>query len=304
MELAGLLFSQSLLMFGLMIISVLLYKKHKISMQGSKDLGSILLYVVIPIVIVNSFCVEKTPERIEGLWISFLLSALSLVLAMVISYVIFGRRRPLDNFASAFSNAGFIGIPLVQAAIGEEAVFYIASYIVLLNLLQWTYGLFVMSGRSDTIRLSTLIKNPIVIATVIALICFFLEVPIPKLGTDFMRTVAGLNTPLAMVISGVYLAQVAPLDMIKDRYLWLCAGVRLLLIPFVNLLLFLLLPSMDTSITLAILIAAAAPTGANIAIFASLYQADYIYSVKTICFTTLLSIVTLPPLIMLAQVWM
>ena len=288
-------------MFTLMFIGVLLYRHRKLSTQGSKDLGSLLLYVVIPIVIVKSFCVERTAERLQGLLWSFLLSLLSMVLAMSVSYLFFKRKKPLDNFAASFSNAGFIGIPLVQAAIGEDAVFYIVSYIVLLNILQWTYGLVIMTGNKELIRWKQLISNPVVIATLIGLLIFFIQPKIPSLADTIMTSIASLNTPVAMFISGVYLAQVSIVSMFQNKSLLCCCTLRLCILPLLTILLLLCFPFVNTTIRLAILIAASAPTGSNIVIFASLYGADDLYSVKTVCLSTILSILTLPPMMMLAQ---
>ena len=50
------------------------------------------------------------------------------------------HRQPVEEFAASFSNAGFMGIPLISMALGSSAVLYIAPFTALLNILQWTYG--------------------------------------------------------------------------------------------------------------------------------------------------------------------
>lgn len=301
MEIAYIVLNQTIMMFVLMAIGMILFKTKKLSLQGSKDLGSVLLYVVIPIVIIKSFWIEKNDELVQGLFLSFVLAVISLALAILVSCCVFKQRYPLDNFATSFSNAGFIGIPLVQAAVGKEAVFYIASYIVLLNILQWTYGVVIMTKRKDTISLKRLSSNPIILAATIGLLIFFLEIPMNDLVSSFMTTIAGLNTGLAMLVSGVYLAQVSILSMFQDKRLLLTSLLRLCVIPLVTLCIFSFFVSIETDIRLAVFIAGAAPVGSNIAIFASMYDKDYGYSVKTVCLTTILSIVTLPLMVMLAQ---
>ena len=300
MQIAGILLQQIVIMFVFMLAGVLLYRTHKITQHGSKEIGSLLLYLVIPVVIIKSFCKEPTAELVEGLGVSLCLSLLSLILAMLISYLLYGRKYPLDNFAASFSNAGFIGIPLVQAAIGSEAVFYIASYIAMLNILQWTYGLFVMTGNKDVIQLKGLLRHPIVISVMIGFLVFCFHIPIPEIGTIMLTSIANLNTPLAMIVSGVYLAQVQLIDLFCNLRLLGSSMVRLILIPILNIAVLWLFPTIPVTIRLAILIAASAPVGSNIAIFASLYGADDIYSVKTVCLSTLLSLITLPPIIMAA----
>ena len=140
------LLKQICIMFLLIAVGIYLVKKGFLSEQGGKDLGAILLKVVIPCVVVKSYIVEFTPERAADLAISAALALLALVIAMVISWLVFGTRGRIENFGASFCNVGFIGIPLVQAALGESAVFYLASFIALLNILQWTYGVLIMTG--------------------------------------------------------------------------------------------------------------------------------------------------------------
>lgn len=301
MEIVLVLLKQIIVMFILMLIGVLLFKYKKLSLQGSKELGSLLLYVVIPVVIIKSFCIEPTKIRMYGLLWSSILSLLSLIVAIIISYLLFKRTYALDNFAAAFSNAGFIGIPLVQATIGGDAVFYIAPYIALLNILQWTYGAFVITEDKKVITYKKLFTNPIVIATIIGCLIFFLHVSIPDIGITIFTTISGLNTPIAMLISGVYLAQISFHSIFNDRKLFISSVVRLWIIPCITLGIFYLFSFVSMDIKLAVLIAASAPVGSNIAIFASLYDKDYLYSVKTICLSTILSMITMPCILMMAQ---
>lgn len=301
MEVIILLFRQLFVMFILLLIGIWLFHFKKVSVQGSKEFGNLLLYIVIPIVIIKSFCIEVTYERFAGLGAAFLLSIVSLGISILISNMIFKNKYPLDNFAASFSNAGFIGIPLVDAVVGNEAVFYIASYIALLNILQWTYGLVIITKQRSYLQIHQLLKNPIVIATCIGLCIFFLRLPVPEDAYSIMNSISSLNTPIAMMITGVCLAQVPFTSLYKNIRLMKCSLVRLLLIPFVTLLIFTLFDFISVPIRLTILIAVSAPVGSNITIFSSLYNKDYIYSVQTVCYSTLFSIVTLPLMIMLAQ---
>ena len=136
--LISILLRQIAIMALLAAVGVYLSRKGFLSPQGTKDLGAILLRVIIPCVIVKSYITEFSRERLLELALSAGLALIGFILAMVISYLVFGKRRRLENFAASFCNAGFIGIPLAQAIIGEEGVFYIAASVALLNLFQWT----------------------------------------------------------------------------------------------------------------------------------------------------------------------
>lgn len=294
------LLKQIAIMALLIAVGVVLRRKGYLSEQGTKDLGAILLRIIIPCVIIKSYIVPRTPERIQALALSAGLALLGFLVAMALAYVVFGKRRRMEDFAAAFCNAGFIGIPLAQAAIGEEGVFYVAASVALLNLFQWTYGVYIMADRRDAISARNVAKNPVVIGIIIGVVLFFTAVPVPEIVTSTLGYIAGMNTPVAMILMGTYLAQLSWRELL-DRRAWGCVAMRLVVIPAVILLLFWLLPLGSADVAMAAFLAAATPVGANICVFAQQYGCDYKLSVVTVCQSTVVSIVTVPALVALAQ---
>ena len=294
------LLRQIAIMALLAAVGMYLSRKGFLSPQGTKDLGAILLRVIIPCVIIKSYITEFSRERLLELALSAGLALIGFILAMVISYLVFGKRRRLENFAAAFCNAGFIGIPLAQAIIGEEGVFYIAASVALLNLFQWTYGVYIMADRKDAISAKTIAKNPVVIAIVIGVALFVSRIPVPGIVTSTLGYIAGMNTPVAMILMGTYLAKL-PLKKLLDKRAFSCVLFRIVIIPAVILLVFWALPVTNEDIALAAFLAAATPVGANIWGFAQQYDCDYEFSGVTVCLSTLLSVVTVPLLVSFAQ---
>ena len=294
------LLRQIAIMALLAAVGMYLSRKGFLSPQGTKDLGAILLRVIIPCVIIKSYITEFSRERLLELALSAGLALIGFILAMVISYLVFGKRRRLENFAASFCNAGFIGIPLAQAIIGEEGVFYIAASVALLNLFQWTYGVYIMADRKDAISAKTIAKNPVVIAIVIGVVLFVSQIPVPGIVTSTLGYIAGMNTPIAMILMGTYLAKL-PLKKLLDKRAYGCVLFRLVIIPAVILLVFWVLPVSNADIALAAFLAAATPVGANICVFAQQYDCDYEFSVVTVCLSTLLSVITVPLLVSFAQ---
>lgn len=303
MEIIVILFQQILIMFMLMFVGAYLFKTDKLTLEGSKSIGNMLLNVVMPIVVIKSYIAEMTTEKLIGMGVAFGLTIAALALSMVVSAIFF-RKQPIINFGTAFSNAGFIGIPLVAAIYGDEAVFYISTFVALIGVLQWTYGVFIITGDKSTISLKKILTNPVLIGTIIGMVLFLCQIKLPGILTMCMNTIAGINTPLAMFSLGTYLAQVSLKELLTDRYAYYSCGVRLILIPLLTMALFSLVPAQYNMIKSAVLITAAAPIGSNVAIFAQIHGKDYKYSVKGVCLTTLCSIVTVPLIIGLAQmVW-
>ena len=294
------LIGQIVIMFLLAGIGFILFRTGKITQEGSKTIGNMLIYIVLPAVIIKGFLVERTPERMLGLAVSAGLAAGALLICIVISRLMF-RKDPIASFASSFSNPGFFGIPLIIAILGNESVFYIAAYVGFLNLLQFTYGKVLITGDKKSMNAVQVLKAPFLTAIVIGLILFFTRLPLPGLITKTLDHVAGLNTPLAMFTVGVYLAQTDVKAMFRKVSLYKVSFARMILIPLVVMLLMKLVPETWYACKLAILIAAACPVGSNIAVYAQLYDRDYRYAVETVIISTILSIATIPAIVFVAE---
>lgn len=289
---------QSVIMFVYMAIGGLLFQKGLITKEGSKSLANLLLYAVLPCVVVKSFCVARTPERMSGLLVSFLAAFGILLLAMAVSHLLF-KKNPIDDFGAAFSNAGFMGFPLVTAVQGSEAIFYAAGFVALLNALQWTYGQSLISGDPSYRSPKAILKNPLVLSLLLGILIFCFELPVPAIASDLLAALAALNAPLAMVILGVYLAQTDARTLFNDPHLYVVAAARLVLIPLLTILVLKLLPAQYAAIATTLVIVAAAPIGSNVAVYAQKLGKDYAYAVRGVCLSTLLSAITMPLLMLL-----
>ena len=289
------LIRQILQMFLLAGVGFLLFRCGKITREGSRTIGNILIYVSLPAVIMNGFLVERTAEHVYGLLGSAAVSFVLLLVSVLVSHLVF-RKDAVGAFASSFSNPGFFGIPLVIAALGEDAVFYAAPFIALLNIGQWTYGVSRLNGQPvlQGLQPKKLIRAPFVIALLTGALLFAVQPPLPEIIRGGLRAVAGLNTPLAMFTVGIYLAQTDLPGMLKRKSLGLIAVVRLLVIPLIVLLLLALLPESMHEMRTVLLICAACPVGSNVAVYAQLYGKDYPYAVETVVLSTVLSLASIP----------
>lgn len=321
METVLTILGQIVTMALLAAVGYLMHARGKISQEGSKALGNILIYLSLPCVIVKSFLVERTAERVTGFFVSALMAALTLAVSVLIARLVLGRHA-IDNFAGSFSNPGFFGTPLIIASLGSGGVFYIAAFIAFLNLLQWTYGVSLLTASDQNGMLpprgetkaaarskftqqaaqlgKRLITAPFMIAILIGALFFFTGISMPPVLVKCGDSIAGLNTPLAMFTIGIYMAQVNIPQMFQKPRLYLVSLVRMVLIPAVTIGLLLLLPASMNELKLAVLIASACPVGSNVAVYAQLHGRDYGYAVETVVISTLFSIITLPLIVGLA----
>lgn len=303
MEIIQILISQILLMFILMFVGVYLCKTNKLTLEGSKTLGNILLYVVIPLVVIKAYITEVTPEKMMGLVVSLGVSFICLILAMLVSHLFF-KKDVVESFGVSFSNAGFIGIPIVSSLFGDEAVFYVSSFVAFVNIFQWTYGVYIFSKDKSYIQPKKILTNPIIISFVAGIILFLLQIKVPKILQTTISTITAMNSPLAMFSLGTYLAQVSFKQLFTNKLAYKASFVRLMIIPLLTLAILSVIPNDFSLLKQTILIVASTPIGSNVAIFAQLYHQEYTQAVIDVCLTTLLSVITLPMVLFISSlIW-
>lgn len=295
------LLQQTIIMFALMLLGLLLSRRGMITEQGSRDLSNVLLYAVIPCVILRSYMSEFSTEKLRAMGLSALIAVIAFAASIAVAYLTCGTRHRIENFAVAFGNAGFIGIPLVTAVFGPEAAFYVVSFSTFANLLQWTYGIVIISGKKETMNLRMVFVNPVFISMVIGIALFVLQPALPTVVTGTIGYIADGNTVLAMIILGYYLSRVQLRGLFADVRLYLFSALRLLVVPAVTMLVFLPFPFARGEITLITLIAAATPIASSTAIFAQKFDQDYRRAVSYVCLSTILSVATLPLVMLFAE---
>ena len=287
----------------LIVIGYFTVKKGMFTKESLGSITSFLLYIVTPCLIVSSFLSAES-GKLDGwtLLLAAVLPALSIVISIALSYLFFrkepsGRRRVL-RFSMIFCNVGFMGVPLVEGIVGSEGVLYGSFFIAVFNIFCWTYGYVMMGGGK--VRLKALLLNPGVIGIVIGLPLYLLDVPVPALFVEPVELISALNTPLAMIVVGGYIAQVKLRAFVSDLAVYKMAVLRLVVAPLLYLaLVWLLRP--DETLLMSTVIQAATPVAANCVLFAVQYDSDAELASKSVAVSTALSVVTIPLLTVLVQ---
>lgn len=299
MNIALTVLQQIVIMLLLGGIGYLMFRTGKITLEGSKTLGNLMINLSIPALIINGFLTERTEARVQGLLLSALLSAAILLISVMVSTFLL-RKDPVAVFAGAMGNPGFFGIPVITACIGSAASFYMAFFVAFLNLTQWSWGVSLLKGEKTGFGIKKLMTAPFVIAILIGFACFMTGIKLPEVAEKTVSYLAGLTTPFGMFTVGVYFAQVDLKKSICKLSLYKVILVKMLLIPCIMLFALMPLPERFYELKFALLLASATPTGSNIAVYAQLHDRDYPYAVETVIFTTLISVVTLPVVVQAA----
>ena len=303
MEAAITMFNQILKMFLMMMVGYYLYKKNTIDDTTTSKLSNILLMVSTPATIITSFNQTYSYEKLIGLIQAFILSLSIYMINIIIGEIIF-KRKPSEIFGISFSNAAFIGIPLISGLLGIEAVFYLSPFIALFYIISWTYGVWIMSRDKNNITIKKVLTNPCVLAVFIGVFIFLLPTKPYAPIMEAISTMGNLTTPLAMIILGAYLAKCDLIHIFTNKKVYVVSFFRLIGLPLIAFVFLTIIPINNETIKMVMLIVSGAPTAALLPIFCQMYDHDIVYGTEIVCFTTLASIVTLPLLILLSSmIW-
>ncbi len=308
MELAGILANQVIVMFLLLATGMLLYKIKMITDEGNRQMAGVVLYVVAPLLILDTYSMEYDATITKNMLWGFLLSAISITIGILVSYVLKpGSKKesfPTERFTVIFTNCGFMGIPLAEAVFGAIGVIYCTTYITMFNLFVWTYGLALMRGKSNEKRsFKERIKpflTPTMFCIVIGLLVYFLQIPMPKQLKSAVGYISSMNTPLAMIVSGIYIAQGDLLGALKKGRVYIVSAMKCLVVPFFMIFVLLFLP-FDEKLKTTILILSACPSGANGMLFANRFGGDAKTASNVFTVTTIISILCIPFMVVLSE---
>lgn len=289
-------------MFIILLVGVIIYKAKIIDDVSTKHLSNVLLMLVSPLLIIQSYQIDFNKTLLYGLLWALLASFLTFMFMIIVSEVLFHGdrdRSSVEKIAVSYSNSGFIGIPLISGVLGDKGVFYMTAYITVFNLLLWTHGVILM-GDSDGLKGAW--KNflsPAVIAILMGIILFFFQLRLPQFIENPLEMIASMNTPLGMIVAGANLAQGNILKSLKNKRLYYLSLIKLIVYPLAGLVILWLLP-LDFEVAFTVFIALACPAGASVIMFAQRYDRDAYYASEIFVITTLLSAITIPLLSIVA----
>ena len=278
-------------------------KAFKVQEEHQKFLSKLLLYFINPFMVVKSFNLEFNADKLAQLGFVFLVSLIIHLIMILIGF--FSSREQVDRLAVCFTNCGFIGIPLIRGVFGDEGVFYLMGYLVVFNILIWTYGYYIMSG---SINLKKIITNPNIIAVVIGIAIFCSPWTLPEFIARPVTMIGDTNTAVSMLLIGILLANFKPAD--GKRYALKIVKVSLIrhvvcalmsiAVLFIVWKLFSGIPE-SRLLIFVVLICSMCPSATTIPGFAVLFNRDETYASLIISFTSILCMFFLPAFVALAE---
>ena len=280
--------------FIIMLVGVLCYRVGIIDNNTKEKLSRLSTLIVNPILIFMSFQMEYDAGLLKNMGILFGLAVGSYLISIGLAHFLLkekdGYDLAVEKFAVTYTNCGFIGIPLGYAMFGSIGVIYATVFVATFHIFCWTHGILLLD--TSGFQLKKLV-NPCIIAVFGGIICFIFQIKILGSIAFAMDSIADMNTPLAMLLSGAIMAQLDFKKTFRKQRLFMVTFLRLVVSAGTFALILRWLPLDDTMRAVAA-VTGACPSGAMTITMAIMYHRDDHYGTELFSMTTLLSILTIP----------
>lgn len=296
---------QMLILFFFMLLGFGMAKGKILDQHNSGFLSWLIVNVANPALILSGG-IGSSIDRRELLQV-FLLAAGIYLFLIIVSEVavtllrIDRKETGIYKVLLIFTNMGFMGFPLLDAMYGAEALLYGAVFLLLFNLLIYTYGIFRIAGTAGSpAEILKKFVNPGVAAGILAIVLAFFRIELPGSVNQTVSMLSSLTAPLSMMVIGASFPEVQWKGFFRDGRLLFFVALRLVIVPVLGMLV--LRNFVSNPYLLGVcFVTLATPSGSMAAMLARQYGGDYVTASKGIGLTTLLSVITMPLLFWIFQ---
>jgi hypothetical protein len=303
MELAITAAEKIVVMMLIALTGFVIYKKGLVNEKGTKILTSLLLMVVNPIMVINAYQVDVDARLMHNFIISAVLAIASHIIGIIISMLAVKKGKPdyeIERLSAVYSNCGFIGIPLINGMFGMEGVLYLTAYLTVFNICLWTHGLLQVIEKTDVKTMIKKLISPVIVCSLLGLVLFVFKIKLPTPVGEAVEQIAAMNSPLAMIIAGATIAQADLKAAVAKIRVYYISLLRLIIVPVVCAVLFAPF-GFERMVVITSIVEAACPAAASATMFAINYDKNAVYASEIFAMTTILSAISLPLVIMIAE---
>lgn len=285
-----------------------LCKFKKASADHLSTLSAILIYFCAPCMVINNFLsLDFSLEKLMDMGVFFVVTFLLQALFMVGIYLIFKKRFTDSKYrmlsiASVMGNVGFFGLPIVKALLpnSPEAWCYSSVYLLSMNVLVFTVGVYCLTGKKESMTIKAAIVNPTILALLFSLPLYILGAGdyTPDLIKKALSLLSDMTTPLCMMILGMRLAQTPLKKLFSRPFVYGICLTKLVAYPLFCWAVTCFLPFSE-AFRAALLILSAAPCASIILNMAEMHRSETENAANCVMLSTLLCFLTIPVMTML-----
>ena len=286
----------------IMLLGFLLGKLKLISDKTNKELTNLLLVVFMPASLFMAFPASYDESSANLFFSGLIGGVLVMFMLIIVAKLIFNKKifkgelSYESQFGLVFNNATFLGYPIVSSTFGAGGILAYCGFIIAFNIALFSYGIWLFERKITWKLVRSVIFNPNIIAVLLVMVLFLLNIRLPDFFTGAAGYVGGATTPLSLICIGYMLSQAEILKVIKKWRLMLTAITQLIVGPLITWGTLTLLNFPLEVIQVCTLIEAL-PTATSLGLFAVKYGGNATESSELVTISTLFSVVTMPIMI-------
>ena len=301
-------------LFLLMACGFFARKKGIIDDMASKRLSTLIIKIGQPMMIISAL--TEAEFSYENLGDGFLYIGIGIIFHAVMGGLAFVLckgfkdldERKITEFSLMFVNGGFIGFPILEALFGAKGLFLAAFFNISFHLFIWSWGVAILARKRSDIKLTVrkIFINLGSIPCLIGVLIYMLVIPFPSFVlpaflSKFFLYLSNLCTPISVLITGALLATRTPKQIFGSGKIYYFSAMKLLVLPLIVCVICKLI-GLPQDMTLFVTVEAALPAASSITMFSEIYGLNSGYASQTVGTSSLLSVGTLP-LVLLAAQW-
>lgn len=298
----GLIFSTVALMLAYMAIGYGLCKTKKATVSHAKSISALLIYVLGPFMIINSFLgLEYSPSNLAKIGLYCLVSLLIQLLFFGILFIFLHKKYEDSKYrilsvGGVLGNVGFLGMPVIASVFPNEPIVLVYSSINVLtmNFIVFTIGKFLITNDKKYVSVKSAILNPTTIALLIAFPLYFFQVKFPTMVLNSVSLLAKMVTPVCMIILGMRLSEASFKVIFTRPFAYATCVIKLVAFPVFAFLLVHWLPLLDDVLKTSVVVLAMMPSGAIIESLAEIHECEQELAANVVLLTTILSVISVP----------
>ncbi len=287
-----------IMLFLLMAAGIAVKKIGIITSENRKSFSSMLINVILPSNIVNSFLsgVEISSELFKNCLLAVILSAVIQIFVTFANKLFFKKvreeRKNVMSYGMICSNSSFIGLPVAESLYGSMGVLYTSLFQIPIRFTMWTAGLALFTDVDRKSAFKKLAMHPCIIAIFVGFILMILPFSLPSVMLNTISSISKCTTPMSMFVIGAILADADIKTMFSKDVLYF-TFMRLVGLP---LFIWLVLKpfGLNSLLVNICVIMSGMPAGSTTSILADQYGGDSMFASQMTFVSTLLSIVTIP----------
>ena len=307
MELSILLMEQIAKLFIMIFMGYAIVKMGFLKDEDSKVLSTLVLYLIVPCVILNAFQVDYTSEKVKELLLVF---AASVLLQVILLAAVWGAGKVLklnevETTSIYYSNSGNLIVPLVTFILGKEWVLYGCVFMSVQLVFLWTHGKNTISreGKWDWKKI---VFNVNMISVFAGVVLFFTKIRLPEIVDQALSSVGSMIGPASMIVTGMLIAEMNLRNIFENVKVYFISFLRLVVIPVISLAILKISGLVNIhpdgkKLLLIVFLAVITPSASTITQMCQVYGNDSKYASAINVMTTLLSIITMPLMVLLYQ---